>query len=81
MKKVAKHISRIVLGLLTIFLGLVAYVAYHPDEGYHHCEAGQKDADPIYVLLLAVASMILFIWVWHKGKDWPSDKERQEMSK
>ena len=68
-KMFVKYISRIVLGLLTFFLGLVAYVAYHPDEGYHHCEAGQKDADPIYALLLAVASLILFIWVWHKTKD------------
>ena len=42
-----KYTSRIVLGLLAIFMGLIAYVAYHPDEGYHHCEAGQKDADPI----------------------------------
>ena len=69
MKKVVKHTSRIVLGLLTIFLGLMAYAAYHPDEGYHHCEAEQKDADPICVLLLAVASLILFIWVWHKTKN------------
>jgi len=80
-KKLFKYTIRIVWGLLTIFLGLMAYVAYHPDEGYHHCEAGQKDADPIYVLLLAVVSLILFIWVWHKTKDWPSDKERKEKSK
>lgn len=64
-----KYTSRIVLGLLTIFLGLMAYVAYLPDESYHHCEARQKDADPIYVLLLAVASLILFFWVWLKTKD------------
>lgn len=44
-----KYTSRIVLGLLTIFLGPMAYVAYHPYEGYHHCEAEQKDTDPIYV--------------------------------
>lgn len=68
-KMLKKYTSRIVLGLLTIFLGLMVYVAYHPDEGYHHCEAGQKDADPVYVLILAVASLILFIWVWHKSKD------------
>ena len=37
MKKFIKYTSRIVLGLLTIFLGLLAYVAYHPDESYHHC--------------------------------------------
>ena len=59
MKKFIKYTSRIVLGLLTIFLGLLAYVAYLPDESYHHCEAGQKDADPIYVLLLSVASLII----------------------
>lgn len=64
-----KYRSRIVLGVLTIFLGLMAYATYHPDEGYHHCEAEQKDADPIYVLLLAIASLIFFIWVWHKTKD------------
>ena len=68
-KMFIKYTSRIVLGLLTIILGFLAYIANHPDEGYHHCEAGQKDADPIYVLLLAVASLILFIWVWHKTKD------------
>lgn len=68
-KMLKKYTSRIALGLLTIFLGLMAYIAYHPDEGYHHCEAGQKDADPMYVLLLAIASLFLFIWVWHKTKD------------
>lgn len=55
-KMFIKYTSRIVLGLLSIFLGLLAYVAYHPDESYHHCEAGQKDADPIYTLLLAIVS-------------------------
>ncbi len=70
MKKSVKYTSRIVLGLLTIFLSLMAYVAYNPDEEYHHCEAGQKDADPIYALLLAVASFLLFCWVWYKTRKW-----------
>lgn len=68
-KKNIKYTSRIILGLFTLLCGLVTVVALFPDESYHHCEAGQKDADPIYVLLLTVASLILFIWVWHKTKD------------
>lgn len=80
-KKLFKYTIRIVLGLFTLLWGLVAWAALYPDEDYHHCEAGQKDADPIYALLLAVVSLILFIWAWHKTKDWPSDKERKEKSK
>ena len=70
MKKFIKYASRIVLGLFTIFWGLATYVAYTPDESYHHCEAGQNDGDPIYVALIAIASLLIFCYVWYKTRKW-----------
>lgn len=66
MKKVIKYSSRIVMGLFTIFWGLAAYIAFTPDESYNHCEAGQNEVNPIYVALIAVASLIVFCIVWYK---------------
>lgn len=70
MKKIIKYTSRIVLGLFTIFWGLAIYFVYNPDESYHHCEAGQNDGDPIYMVLMAVASLILFCIVWYKTRNY-----------
>ncbi len=70
MKKFTKYSSRIVLGAITLFFGLITYYAYNPDESYHHCEAGQSDGDPIYVALIAIASLIIFCYVWYKTKKW-----------
>jgi O-antigen/teichoic acid export membrane protein len=70
MKKFVKYTSRIVLGLFTIFLGLATYFAYTPDESYHHCEAGQNDGNPVYVALIAIASLLVFCFVWNKTRKW-----------
>ena len=70
MKKFIKHTSRIVLCLLTILWGLVTYYALTPDESYHHCEAGQNDGNPIYVALIAIASLLVFCLVWYKTRKW-----------
>ena len=63
-----KYTSRIVLGLFTIFWGLATYYAYTPDESYHHCEAGQYDGNPIYVALIAVASLLVFSFVCYNTR-------------
>ena len=68
MKKIVKYISRVVFGLFTLFMGLMTWIALFPDESYHHCEAGQNDGNPIYVFLIAVASLIVFCFVWYKTK-------------
>lgn len=68
MNKFIKYTSRIVLGLFTIFWGLATYYAYTPDESYHHCEVGQNDGNPIYVALIAVASLLVFSFVWYKTR-------------
>ena len=81
MKRFIKYTSRIVLGLLTIFWGLATYLEYTPDESYHHCEAGQNDGNPVYVALIAVASFIVFCFVWYKTKEWPSDKKGEDFPK
>lgn len=81
MKRIIKYTCRIVLGLFTIIWGLATYFAYTPDESYHHCEAGQNDGNPIYVVLMAVVSLIVFCFVWHKTKEWPSDKEGKDIPK
>jgi hypothetical protein len=70
MKKFIKYASRIVLGLFTIFWGLATYIAYTQDESYHHCEAGQNDGNPISVALIAVTSLIVFLFVLYKTKEW-----------
>ena len=69
MKKLVKYGSRVILGLFTLFWGLATYYVYTPDESYHHCEAGQNDGNPFYVALIAVASLIIFCFVWYKTKD------------
>lgn len=51
-----------------MFWGLATYYAYTPDESYHHCEAGQNDWNPIYVVLVAVASLLVFCLVWYKTR-------------
>ena len=70
MNKFIKYTSRIVLGLFTMFWGLATYYAYTPDESYHHCEAGQNDGNPIYVALIAVASLLVFCFVWYKTRNY-----------
>ena len=68
-KKNIKYTSRIVLGLLTIFCGLVTWAALIPMEGYHHCEAGQEEISPMWGVLFTIASLITFCFVWKKTKD------------
>ena len=70
MNKFIKYTSRIVLGLFTIFWGLTTYYAYTPDDSYHHWEAVQNDGNPIYVALIAVASLLVFCFVWYKTRNY-----------
>ena len=67
-KKIVKYTSRVVFGLLLLFMSLLTYYAYTPDASYHHCEAGQNDGNPIYVALVAVASLLVFCFVWYKTR-------------
>ena len=69
-KKIIKYTSRIVWGILTLFWGLVTWGAYNPDEGYHHCEAGQEEMNPIYGVIITIASLIAFSFVWYKTRKW-----------
>ena len=68
-KKIIKYTSRIVLGLFTLFWGLVTWAALTPTEGYHHCEAGQEDWSPLTCALITIVSLITFCFVWYKTKD------------
>jgi len=68
-KRIIKYTSRIVLGLFTLFWGLITYVALTPMEGYHHCEAGQEELSPIHCVIITLASFVAFCIVWYKTKD------------
>lgn len=68
-KKIIKYTSRIVLGLFTLFWGLVTWAALTPMEGYHHCEAGQEDWSPLTCALIAIVSLIAFSVVWYKTRN------------
>lgn len=68
-KKVFKDTIRIVLGLFTGFWGLVTWVAYNPDESYHHCEAGQEELSATTCVLVTVASLLMFCLVWYATMD------------
>ena len=78
-KKIIKYTSRIVWGLLTLFWGFVTWVAYNPDESYHHCEAGQEDWSPLTCALIAVASLIVFCVVWYLTREKQSLNTIDEM--
>ena len=69
MKKVIKYTSRVILGLFTIFWGLITLVALFPNESYHHCEARQEEWNTLQCAVMFVASIIVFFCVWYKTKD------------
>ena len=69
MKKLIKYGSRVVLGLITAFLGLGTYCELTP-VGDGPCEAGQKGPDPLSAFLYTLVSLLLFSIVWYKTKDW-----------
>jgi membrane protease YdiL (CAAX protease family) len=68
-KKIIKYVSTIVLGLVTLFWGLVTYVAFLPPMEEYPCEAGQEDLSPIYCAIITFAAMIVFCFVWYKTKN------------
>ena len=68
-KRIVKYASRIVLGLFTLFWGLITYAALTPVEGYHHCEAGQEELNPLYGIIITLASFVAFCIVWYKTKN------------
>lgn len=81
MKRFVKYTSRIIIGVLVLFMGLLTYYAYTPDESYHHCEAEQNDGNPIYVAFIAIASLLVFCFVWYKTKDLCVNKEGKDNPK
>ena len=70
MKKFIKYTSRTVLGLFTIFLGLVIWGALTPDESYHHCESGQEEWSVLQGAMVFAISLIIFFVVWYKTRKW-----------
>lgn len=68
MNKLIKYGSRVVLGLLTIFWGLVTYCALTPMDEYP-CEAGQEDMSPHWGVLITAVLLVTFCFVWYKTKD------------
>lgn len=68
-KKIIKYVSRLVLGLVTLFWGLVTYVAFLPPMEEYPCEVGQEDLSPVYGVIITFVSMFLFCFVWYKTKD------------
>ena len=68
MKRFIKYASRIVLGLLTVFWGLVTWVALNPDEEYHHCESGQEEWSALQCAMAFAISLIIFFVVWYKTR-------------
>lgn len=68
-KKIIKYTSRIVLGLFTLFGGLATWVAFHHSMDEYSCEAGQEDMNPVYGILITIASLILFCFVWYITRD------------
>jgi hypothetical protein len=69
-KKIIKYVSTIVLGLVTLFWGLVTYVAFLPPMEEYPCEVGQEEWSATTCALMTVASLITFCFVWHKTKNW-----------
>ena len=69
-KKIIKYISRILLGLFTLLWGLLTWVALLPPMEEYPCEPGQEDLSPMYGVLLTIASLILFCFVWYKTRKW-----------
>ena len=70
MKKFFKYISRIVLGIITAFMGLITWCALYPDESYHHCESGQEELSGQQCILITTVLLILFCFVWYKTRKW-----------
>lgn len=61
MKKFIKNASILVLGLLTLFWGLVTWAALTPDEEYHHCESGQMEWSAFQCAMAFAISLLLFV--------------------
>ena len=61
MKKFIKDTSIIVLGLITLYWGLVTWAALTPDEGYHHCESGQEEWSAFQCAMAFVISLLFFV--------------------
>lgn len=69
MKKCIKYICRIILGIITVFLGFATYFEMAP-VGDGPCEAGQKGPDPLSAAIYTLASLLLFCFVWYKTRKW-----------
>lgn len=69
MKKLIKYGIRVVLGLFTLFLGLITYCALTPMDEYP-CEAGQEEWSALQCVLAFVVSIIALGIAWYKTKDW-----------
>ena len=69
-KKIFKYTGRVIWGLITLLCGLMTWCAFNPMEGYHHCEAGQEELSSWYSVLITIASLIAFCFVWYKTRKW-----------
>lgn len=61
MKKFIKDASIIVLGLITLFLGLISLAAQIPDENYHNCESGQDEWSAFQFVMFFAISLLIFV--------------------
>ena len=59
MKKFIKDAITIVLGLITLFWGMMTRAAMIPDEEYHHCESGKEEWS-VYQFVICFAISLLF---------------------
>ena len=80
-KKGIKYACRIGFAFFTIFLGLMTLAAFYPDESYHHCEAGQDDISPYWLVLITAVSFLAFCIVWNKTRNWPKDEVKKYKTK
>jgi hypothetical protein len=69
MNKIVKYAGRIVWGVLTVLFGFVTYFEMTP-VGDGPCEAGQEGSDPLLAFFLAMASLLIFCFVWYNTRKW-----------
>lgn len=67
-KKFIKDASIIVLGLVTLFSGLLTLAAQTPDDDYHHCESGQEEWSVFQCGIAFAISLLLFVLIFIKQK-------------
>ena len=71
-KKFIKYISRIALGLVTAYIGLVTYIAFNLDVLHNYNKEDHYCLIPSFgfCLLLLAISLAIFYLLWCKTKEW-----------